>query len=191
MFIVFTRLFRHFPNWNGFRMFQISAMININTKFEGSTNRPCAKRNEEQQELRRVSELQSKLLNFGLFVMVVSFCFFLWKRDCFGVRSFGESGSDVWNCWGVRFATSLLFLFVLRPFCPSITLFCKVNTKKNRHKVLRYKVMDALDTLRIFCEASGRSNRWSVMVVYQMPTNFTTEQVDRCNDSSFVRDRTW
>ena len=35
-------------------MFQISAMININNKFEGSTNRPCAKRNEEQQELRRV-----------------------------------------------------------------------------------------------------------------------------------------
>ena len=50
-------------------MFQISAMININTKFEGSTNRPCAKRNEEQQELRRVCELQ-----IGLFVMVVSFC---------------------------------------------------------------------------------------------------------------------
>ena len=56
-------------------MFQISAMININIKFEGSTNRPCAKRNEEQQELRRVCELQSKPLNFGLFVMVVSFCF--------------------------------------------------------------------------------------------------------------------
>ena len=50
-------------------MFQISAMININTKFDGSTNRPCAKRNEEQQELRRVCELQ-----IGLFVMVVSFC---------------------------------------------------------------------------------------------------------------------
>ena len=52
-------------------MFQISAMININTKFDGSTNRLCAKRNEEQQELRRVCELQ-----IGLFVMVVSFCFF-------------------------------------------------------------------------------------------------------------------
>ena len=39
-------------------MFQISAMININTKFEGSTNRPCAKRNKEQPELRRVCELQ-------------------------------------------------------------------------------------------------------------------------------------
>ena len=51
-------------------MFQISAMININTKFDGSTNRLCAKRNEEQQELRRVCELQ-----IGLFVMVVSFCF--------------------------------------------------------------------------------------------------------------------
>ena len=77
-------------------MFQISAMININTKFEGSTNRPCAKRNEEQQELRRVCELQSKPLNFGLFVMVVSFWFFFFflsKRDCFGVHSFGESGS--------------------------------------------------------------------------------------------------
>ena len=81
-------------------MFQISAMININTKFEGSTNRPCAKRNEEQQELRRVCELQSKPLNFGLFVMVVSFCFFffLCKRDCFGVRSFGESGSGFLIC---------------------------------------------------------------------------------------------
>ena len=61
-------------------MFQISAMININTKFEGSTNRPCAKRNEEQQELRRVCELQRKLLNFGLFVMVVSFCFFFYAN---------------------------------------------------------------------------------------------------------------
>ena len=66
-------------------MFQISAMININTKFEGSTNRPCAKRNEEQQELRRICELQSKLLNFGLFVKVVSFCFFfLCKRELNG-----------------------------------------------------------------------------------------------------------
>ena len=76
-------------------MFQISAMININTKFEGSTNRPCAKRNEEQQELRRVCELQ-----IGLFVMVVSFCFFffLCKRDCFGVHSFGESGSGFLIC---------------------------------------------------------------------------------------------
>ena len=76
-------------------MFQISAMININTKFDGSTNRPCAKRNEEQQELRRVCELQ-----IGLFVMVVSFCFFffLCKRDCFGVRSFEESGSGFLIC---------------------------------------------------------------------------------------------
>ena len=76
-------------------MFQISPMININTKFEGSTNRPCAKRNEEQQELRRVCELQ-----IGLFVMVVSFCFFffLCKRDCFGVHSFGESGSGFLIC---------------------------------------------------------------------------------------------
>ena len=76
-------------------MFQISAMININTKFDGSTNRLCAKRNEEQQELRRVCELQ-----IGLFVMVVSFCFFffLCKRDCFGVHSFGESGSGFLIC---------------------------------------------------------------------------------------------
>ena len=83
-------------------MFQISAMININTKFEGSTNRPCAKRNEEQQELRRICELQSKLFNFGLFFMVAGFrfvfFFFLCKRDCFGVRSFGESGSGFLIC---------------------------------------------------------------------------------------------
>ena len=57
-------------------MFQISAMININTKFEGSTNHPCAKRNEEQQELRRVCELQSKPLNFGLFVWSFRFVLF-------------------------------------------------------------------------------------------------------------------
>lgn len=62
-------------------MFQISAMINKDTKFEGSTNRPCAKRNEEQQELRRVCELQSKPLNFGLFVMVVSFRFFFFYAN--------------------------------------------------------------------------------------------------------------
>ena len=33
-------------------MFQISAMINFKTKFEGSSNRPCAKHNEEQPETR-------------------------------------------------------------------------------------------------------------------------------------------
>ena len=81
MFIVFTQLFRHFPNWNGFRMFQISAMININIKFEGSTNRPCAKRNEEQQELRRVCELQSKPLNFGLFVWSFRFVLFFFSMQ--------------------------------------------------------------------------------------------------------------
>ena len=81
-------------------MFQISPMININTKFEGSTNRPCAKRNEEQQELRRVCELQSKPLNFGLSVWSFRFVlfFFLCKRDCFGVRSFEESGSGFLIC---------------------------------------------------------------------------------------------
>ena len=31
-------------------MFQISAMINLKTKFEGSSNLPCAKHNEEQPE---------------------------------------------------------------------------------------------------------------------------------------------
>ena len=51
-------------------------MININTKFDGSTNRPCAKRNEEQQELRRICELQ-----IGLFVMVVSFWFFFFYAN--------------------------------------------------------------------------------------------------------------
>ena len=75
-------------------MFQISAMININNKFEGSTNRPCAKRNEEQQELRRVCELQSKLLNFGLFVMVVSFCFFFYANvtvlGCFPLENLDQ-----------------------------------------------------------------------------------------------------
>ena len=42
MFIVFPRLFRHFLNLNGLRMFQISVMINLKAKFEGSFNRPCA-----------------------------------------------------------------------------------------------------------------------------------------------------
>ena len=79
-------------------MFQISAMININTKFEGSTNLPCAKRNEEQQELRRVCELQSKLLNSVFSLWSFRFVFFLCKRDCFGVRSFGESGSGFLIC---------------------------------------------------------------------------------------------
>ena len=37
-------------------MFQISAMINVDTKFEGSSNRPCIKHNEEQRESRRVCE---------------------------------------------------------------------------------------------------------------------------------------
>ena len=51
--------------------------------------------------------------------------------------------------------------------------------KKIRNKVLRYKVKDALDTLRIFCEASGRCNHncRSAMFVYQMPTNFTADQL--------------
>ena len=33
-------------------MFQISAMINLKTKFEGFSNRPCATHNEEQRESR-------------------------------------------------------------------------------------------------------------------------------------------
>ena len=37
-------------------MFQISAMINLKTKFEGSSNCPCAKRNEEMRGSRRVCE---------------------------------------------------------------------------------------------------------------------------------------
>ena len=37
-------------------MFQISVMINLKTKFEGSSNRPSAKRYEKQQESRRVCE---------------------------------------------------------------------------------------------------------------------------------------
>ena len=40
MFIVFTRLFRHLLNCNGLRIIQITAMINLKTKFEGSLNRP-------------------------------------------------------------------------------------------------------------------------------------------------------
>ena len=49
MFIVFTRLFRHLLNSNGLRIIQITAMINLKTKFEGSLNRPCAKHNEVQR----------------------------------------------------------------------------------------------------------------------------------------------
>ena len=37
-------------------MFQISAKINFKTKYEGFSNRPCTKHNEEQRESRRVSE---------------------------------------------------------------------------------------------------------------------------------------
>ena len=61
-FIVLTWLFRHLLNWNGLRMFQISAKINFKTKYEGFSNRPCTKHNEEQRKSRRVSEWQSKLL---------------------------------------------------------------------------------------------------------------------------------
>ena len=41
-------------------MFQISAMINLKTKFEGSSNCPCAKRNEEQRGSGRVCESRAK-----------------------------------------------------------------------------------------------------------------------------------
>ena len=44
-------------------MSQISAMINLKAKFEGSSNRPCAKHNKEQQESRRVcAELRRVVL---------------------------------------------------------------------------------------------------------------------------------
>ena len=56
IFIVFTRLFGHLLYCNGLRMFQMSAMINLKTKFEGSSNRPCAKHNKDQRESRRVCE---------------------------------------------------------------------------------------------------------------------------------------
>ena len=39
-------------------MFQISAMINLKTKFEGSSNCSCAKHDEDQRESRRVCERQ-------------------------------------------------------------------------------------------------------------------------------------
>ena len=45
-------------------MFQISAMINLKTKFEGSSNCSCAKHDEDQRESRRVCERQSKLLTW-------------------------------------------------------------------------------------------------------------------------------
>ena len=45
-------------------MSQISAMINLKTKFEGSSNRPCAKHNEEQQESRRVCDGQRGFLTW-------------------------------------------------------------------------------------------------------------------------------
>ena len=64
IFFVFKRLFRHLLNWNGLRMFQSSGMINLETKFEGSSNRPCAKHYEDQRESRRVCEWQSKLLTW-------------------------------------------------------------------------------------------------------------------------------
>ena len=56
IFIVFTRLFRHLLYWNGLRMFQISAMINLKTKFEGFSNCSCAnmtRTNENHEEFVR------------------------------------------------------------------------------------------------------------------------------------------
>ena len=70
------------------------------------------------------------------------------------------------------------------------SLFLPKLIKKIRHKVLRYKVKDALDTIRIFCEVSGRCNyNCRSMFVYQMPTNFHRWPVDRYNDGSYVLDR--
>ena len=61
-------------------MFQISAMINLKIKFEGSANRPCAKHNEEQRESFFFSGRFGSYANFGLFVMVVSFCCFSMQK---------------------------------------------------------------------------------------------------------------
>ena len=60
-----------------------------------------------------------------------------------------------------------------------VSFFLAKLLKKIRHKVLRYKVKDALDTLRLFCEASGRCNYncRSVMFIYQMPMNFIADQL--------------
>ena len=67
----------------------------------------------------------------------------------------------------------------LRAHSVQASLFLAKLIKKIRNKVLCYKVKDSLDTLRIFCEASGRCNHncRSAMFVYQMPTNFTADQL--------------
>ena len=38
-------------------MFQISAMINLKTKFEGFSNRPCATHDEERRGAARIKSL--------------------------------------------------------------------------------------------------------------------------------------
>ena len=98
---------------------------------------------------------------------------------------------DVWNCSGVRFARSLLFLFALRPFCPSITLSCKVNTKKNPSQSPPLQSDGC----------SGRTSNflWSkrpkqALIRYGCLPNadeFHRWPGDRYNDSSYVRDRMW
>ena len=67
----------------------------------------------------------------------------------------------------------------LRAHSVQASLFLAKLIKKIRNKVLRYKVKDSLDTLRIFCEASGRCNHncRSAMFVYQMPMNFIADQL--------------
>ena len=62
-------------NFTGLRMFQISAMINLKIKFEGSGNRPCAKHNEEQREsfffFRTFRQLrQFRSFRYGRFVLL-------------------------------------------------------------------------------------------------------------------------
>ena len=113
-FIVLTWLFRHLLNWNGLRMFQISAKINIKTKYEGFSNRPCTKHNEEQRKSRRVSEWQSKLLTLKFprkHVLMTK------KMLIYSIISFVSGFFFLWTFWqrgqfrSFRYASFVLMFF--------------------------------------------------------------------------------
>ena len=141
-FIVLTWLFRHLLNWNGLRMFQISAKINFKTKYEGFSNRPCAKHNEEQRESRRVSEWQSKLRTWKFHGNMYS-----WHKKMliYSIISFVSGFFFLWTFWQL----GPISVFSLCSFRFDVFLCKRVCFDGNNYSTTRFSSVLSCEDLLI------------------------------------------
>ena len=100
-FIVLTRLFRHLLNWNGLRMFQISAKINLKIKNEWESQRAA------DMEMKHEGNMYS------------------WHKKIYSIISFvsgffldvsAAKPISVFSVWSFRFDVFLLLEELLSPY---------------------------------------------------------------------------